>query len=241
MSPSYRKGVDRTEAYTVLTNGLKAYAFGTIYAFPIGRETKMAIFSQNRTNQPTATKAGRKWATTTLLICGAFTIWAQYDWPGLPDWVVSVIVAVFPPIVSFITSHLISYLNPKTKWTKGLIYGGFGAIIVTAMAGSAMHILRTVHDAGQPWHTAWTYIFLADAPMLLAGVVLSIKVSGTAVRTIRTSETKDVEPAKVKEPIKKAVPAKTTKPAVKRTTPAKAVKPSQATSVPAFSSKSGDS
>lgn len=199
----------------------------------------MAIFGQNGTNQTTATKAGRKWATATLAICGAFTIWAQYDWPGIPHWVVSVIVAVFPPIVSFVTSHIVSYLNPKTKWTKALVYGGFGAIILSAMTGSAVHIFRTVTEAGQPWYSALTYVFMSDAPMLLAGVVLSLKVTGTTARVNRTIETKDVEAPKVEVTPKKVVPAKTTKPAVKKTTPAKTTKPSQAVPEPAFSSKSG--
>lgn len=184
-------------------------------------------------NQTTATKSGRRWATATLAICGLFTIWAQYDWPFMPDWVRTVVVAVFPPVVSFVGSHLVSYMRPKNTSQKVLVWGGFGLIILCAMIGSATHILNTVMQAGQPWYSAITYIFMADAPMLLAGVVLSIKVTGTTQRTTQAKETVTAIPAKATPAPKKAAPVKSTKPVVKAPTVRKSTKPSQ--TVPKFS------
>jgi hypothetical protein len=253
--PFWRKGASRTlwaDSLGFWNNWVHLHPNGyqTDYlllwydsCLPARGETKMAIWNRNRTSQPTATKSGRRWATTTLVVCGLFTIWAQYDWSFVPDFAVPIIVAVFPPIVSFVSSHLISYLNPKTKWTKTFVYGGFGAVIASAMTGSALHILRTVHDAGQPWHTAWTYVFMADAPMLLAASVLAIKVTGTATKTNRTTETKSAETETVVAAPKKVTPTKTTKPAARKTTPAKSTKPSQTVptpSIPTFSTPLDD-
>jgi hypothetical protein len=204
----------------------------------------MSIFSRNGTSQTTATKSGRRWATWTLILCGTFTIWAQYDWPFMPNWAVPIVVAVFPPIVSFFTTHVVSHLNPKTKGTKILVYGGSGAVIASAMTGSAMHIWDTVREAGQPVYTAWTYVFMADAPMLLAAAILAIKVTGTKQAANRTNATVVATPPTAVVPVKKATPAKTTKPAVKKTTPAKTTKPSRTAPtppIPTFSTPLDDS
>jgi hypothetical protein len=174
----------------------------------------------------TRTQKGKGWATLTLLACATFSLWANVRSGQL--YRDSIVVSVMPPIVAFCTTKLIAYFSPRTKWTKALIYGGFGLITVVAMYGSGWHIVEYVHSTGQPWATAVSYVFITDAPMLLAAGVLVQKVPMTQSRT---------EPAKVVQPPQAPPqpPAKKTAPA-KRTTPAKATKATKAAkpTVPSF-------
>src|SRR5258706_13996581 len=108
----------------------------------------------------TRSQKGHAWATATLVICGTFSVYANVRSGQL--YRDSIIVSVLPPVVAFITSHLISYFNPSKKWTKALIYGGFGTICVIAMYGSGWHIYSFVSQTGQHWTTAISYIFITD-------------------------------------------------------------------------------
>lgn len=163
----------------------------------------------------TRQQRGETWATAALVICGAFSIWANVRSGQLQAE--NVVVSVFPPIVAFVVSHLISYFNPRTKWGKGLVYGVGGLIAMFAMYGSGYHIVETVMHTGQPLQTAISYIFITDAPMLLAAVILAEKMGTARETTNRTIPTTKTVPAK------KASPAKVTNPA-KTTPPTKAVK-----------------
>jgi len=89
----------------------------------------------------------------------------------------SVIVSVFPPIVAFATSHLISYFNPRKTGHRVLIWGIGGIVLLFAMYGSGWHIWDYVIKTGQHWTTGIAYIFITDVPMLLAAVILVEKVS----------------------------------------------------------------
>lgn len=173
----------------------------------------------------TRTQKGKGWATLTLLACATFSLWANVRSGQL--YRDSIVVSVMPPIVAFLTTKLIAYLSPRTTWTKALVYGGFGLITVVAMYGSGWHIVEYVHSTGQPWATAVSYVFITDAPMLLAAGVLVQKVPMTQNRT---------EPAKVVAPPQAPKATKATATPAKRTTPAKAAKATKATvpPVPAF-------
>src|SRR5689334_22586606 len=167
---------------------------------------------------------GKWWATGTLVICAAFSIWANVR-SGQMNYE-SVIVSVMPPIVAFFSSHLIGYFNPTKIGQRILVWGIGGIIMVIAMYGSGWHIYDYVIRTGQHWTTAIAYIFITDAPMLLAAVILVDKVP-TAQTTTNT----------VKAPVKAqkvASPAKATKPPTKRTSPAKVTTPAK-TVKPAFS------
>lgn len=158
---------------------------------------------------------GKWWATGTLVICGAFSIWSNIR-SGQMNYE-SVITSVFPPIVAFLSSHLISYFSPTKIGQRVLVWGIGGIIMTIAMYGSGWHIFDYVSKTGQHWTTAISYIFITDAPMLLAAVILVDKVP-TAKTTTNT----------VKAPVKAqkvASPAKATKPPAKRTPPAKRVTP----------------
>lgn len=174
-------------------------------------------------------QSGRMWATLTLVICGAFSLFANVRSGMLA--MEPIIVSIFPPIVAFASSHLISYYNPQTKWTKAIVYGGFGLVCTFAMIGSGKHIVDTVVRAGQPFEIAVIYIFMTDMPMLLAAGILVTKVSTSKTTTKAENRT---SPAKATTPAKKTVPAKapvqTT--AKKAATPRKTTKP--AAIVPTF-------
>ena len=178
----------------------------------------------------TKAQKGRMWATVTLLVCGTFSLYANVRSGSFAQD--SVIVSAFPPVVAFLSSHLISYFNPKTIWTKVTVYGGFGFISVIAMYGSGYHIVEFVTHTGQPWTTAISYIFMADAPMLLSAGILITKVTTsqsateTGKTTNRTTPAKKTTPAKVANAPKPVVSSTTTKPPARRTT---APKPTVAT------------
>jgi hypothetical protein len=165
---------------------------------------------------------GKRWATYTLLICGAFSIWANVR-SGQMNYE-SVIVSVFPPIVAFATSHLISYFNPRKTGHRVLIWGIGGIVLLFAMYGSGWHIWDYVIKTGQHWTTGIAYIFITDVPMLLAAVILVEKVSTAQQATSPAKAVKtDIAASTVKAPVKaqKAVrPAKAATPP-KRTSPAK--------------------
>ncbi len=172
----------------------------------------------------TRTQKGRAWATATLLTCGVFSLYANVRSGQL--YRDSVIVSVLPPVVAFLSSHLISYFSPRTKWTKAFVYGGFGLICLFAMYGSGWHIVDFVTKAGQHWTTAIIYVFITDAPMLLAAGILIERVSTTRTTTTKTEPVKATEPAKKATPVKAVAKPQTTpvppKPATKRTSRAKA-------------------
>ena len=102
---------------------------------------------------------------------------------------------------------------------KTVIYGGFGLICAFAMYGSGWHIVDFVSRNGQHWTTAVIYVFITDAPMLLAAGILIEKVTTAKITTKQTA------PAKRTTPAKATVAAKSTKPKVpaKRTTSTKPV------------------
>ena len=182
----------------------------------------------------TRTQKGKGWATLTLIACGAFSLWANVRSGMLSRD--SIVVSVLPPVVAFLTTKLIAYLSPKTKWTKTLVYGGFGLITLVAMYGSGFHIVEFVMKTGQPWLTAISYVFIADAPMLLAAAVLVAKVPMQVSQAKPATETK---PTPTPKPVK-AAPAKTVAPkatnAPQKAVPAK--RTSRATKAqPAFSNK----
>jgi hypothetical protein len=179
----------------------------------------------------TKAQKGKFWATVTLLVCGAFSIFANVRSGRLESE--SVVVSVMPPVVAFLSSHLISYFSPRNLVGKILVYGVGGLIAIFAMYGSGWHIVEFVVRTGQPWTTAVSYVFITDAPMLLAAAILIEKVStarsdaNAANRTTTTPKTKATTPVKQAPPAKATVAAKTTKPPAKR-----AVAPK--TTVPTF-------
>jgi len=199
----------------------------------------MEIFSRNGKNPPTRHQKGKRWATLTLLLCGSFSIWANVRSGQINAE--SVIVSVFPPVVAFAVSHLIAYFNPRGWVQKVGVYGILGLIMTIAMYGSGWHIFDYVTLSGQHWTTAIAYIFITDAPMLVAAGILVAKVPTTTTAVNRTPPA-NVTPPTI--PAKKTTPAKTTKPAAKRTTPAKTTKPSQKVPtppIPTFSTPLDDS
>lgn len=139
----------------------------------------------------------------------------------------SIITSVFPPIVAFLSSHLISYFSPTKIGQRILVWGIGGIIMTIAMYGSGWHIYDYVARTGQHWTTAISYIFITDAPMLLAAVILVDKVptAKTATNTVKA-------PVKAQ---KATSPAKATKPPVKRTTPAKVATPAKSAKPDIFS------
>lgn len=154
---------------------------------------------------------GRAWATATLVICGAFSIWANVRSGQLAAE--NVVVSVFPPIVAFLTSHLISYFSPKNNLQKILVWGGMGLIMVAAMIGSGTHITETVMRTGQSMKIGLVYVFFTDAPMLLAGIILVIKVptTQTVAKPVTPREKpQSTQPAKKAATPAKRAPAKTT-------------------------------
>jgi hypothetical protein len=181
---------------------------------------------------------GHAWATGTLAICGIFSIYANVRSGQIATE--PVVISVFPPIVAFLTSKLIAYFNPKGKIAKIAVYGGFGIVCLISMGASGFHIVDTVVRNGQEWYVGLMYVFITDAPMLLAAGILVQKVP-----TAMTAE-KAPEPAvktvaaKATSPAKAAAPAKTTKPPAKRTSAAKTTKPSRTQPTPSFSAKVDD-
>lgn len=159
---------------------------------------------------------GRRWATATLVVCGAFSIWANVRSGSLHAE--NVVVSVLPPVVAFLTSHLVTYFNPTKTGHKVMIWGGMGSITILAMVGSGTHIIDTVTRTGQHWLIGLTYVFITDAPMLLSAAILIDKVPTAQTVANRTSAAK---------PAKKTVPAKATAPkkAAPRPSRAKVVKP----------------
>ncbi len=153
---------------------------------------------------------GRRWATFTLVICGAFSIWANVRSGSLG--VENVVISVFPPIVAFATSHLLGYFSPRKTGQKLLVWGGMGSVMIFAMIGSGTHIIDTVTKTGQHTLIGFVYIFITDAPMLLAGAILVEKVptaqlvSSSATAANRTSAAKATSKT---TPAKAAVQKKT--------------------------------
>lgn len=177
----------------------------------------------------TKAQKGKFWATMTLLVCGAFSLFANVRSGRLESE--SVIVSGLPPVVAFFTSHLISYFSPRNLVGKVLVYGVGGLIALCAMYGSGWHIYEFVVRTGQPWTTAISYIFITDAPMLLAAAILIEKVptvrsvTTETNRTTTTPKTKATTPVKQASPAKATVAAKTTKPPAKRAVAPKPVVP----------------
>lgn len=181
----------------------------------------------------TRAQKGRLWATATLVVCLSFSLWANVESGRFEAK--SIAVSAMPPIVAFFCSHLISYFAPRTKLMKTVIYGGFGAITAFAMYGSGYHIINFVMSTGQPWETAISYVFITDAPMLLAAGILIEKVT-TARSATAPAKQATTAPVKTTAPNPKVttVAKTTTAPkATKATTPAKAAKAAKAT-VPVF-------
>jgi hypothetical protein len=149
---------------------------------------------------------GRRWATLTLVLCGAFSLWANVRSGNLGTE--NIVISAFPPIVAFATSHLIGYFNPRKMGQKVLVWGGMGSVMVFAMIGSGTHIADTVIKEGQPWYIGIVYIFITDAPMLLAGAILVEKVP--TAQTVQSTQPVS-SPAKrtpAKKAATKAIPAK---------------------------------
>lgn len=177
---------------------------------------------RTKTDKPpvTRTEKGKRWATATLVFCGMFSIWANVRSGQMNTE--SVIVSIVPPIVAFLTSHLISYKNPRTIGQKVLIWGILGLIMIFAMYGSGWHIFDYVVKTGQHWTTGIVYIFITDAPMLVAATILVQKVPSTAqTSTNRTKATASV--AKATTAAKKTTAPKATQ-AAKRTNATKSTK-----------------
>jgi hypothetical protein len=160
----------------------------------------------------TRTQKGKAWATATLVICGAFSIWANIrSGQFLAE---NIIVSGFPPIVAFVTSHLISLFNPRKVLSKVMIYGGFGLVCLVAMYGSGWHIYTYALENGQHWSAAVSYVLMTDTPMLLAAAILATKVPTTQTQPTPTKRT---------PPIKKATTPRAASPVKKATTRAKPV------------------
>lgn len=166
---------------------------------------------------------GHNWATGTLLFCGAFSLYTNVRSGQIATE--PVIISAFPPIVAFLSSKLIAYFNPRGWVAKLFVYGGFGIICVISMGASGFHIVDTVMRNGQSWYVGLMYIFITDAPMLLAAGILVQKVPTTINRTEPDKKIQTVVTPAI--PATKTTPAKTTKPATKRTAPTKTTKPSQ--------------
>lgn len=153
---------------------------------------------------------GRRWASFTLVICGAFSIWANVRSGSLG--VENVVISVFPPIVAFATSHLIGYFSPRKTGQRVLVWGGMGTVMVFAMIGSGTHIIDTVTKTGQHTLIGFVYIFITDAPMLLAGAILVEKVpTAQAVARVATpaKQTSTAKATVKTNPAKTATPKKT--------------------------------
>jgi len=192
----------------------------------------------------TKAQKGAFWATGTLVLCGAFSIYSNVRSGQIEAE--NIIVSVFPPIVSFFASHLISYFSPRNIGQKLIVWGGMGLVVLFSMIGSGWHIVENTARLGQPIYVAIMYVFITDMPMLLAGVIIATKVS-TTVKTDTTVQKSQSTPKKAvaakatnapqtpTAPVKRATPAKATTPA-KRTSRAKAPQEAE----PAFSSKAED-
>ena len=140
--------------------------------------------TQKPTTPRTKTQKARFWATVTLVLCGSYSIWANVS-SGRANHD-SVVVSVLPPIVAFCLSHLIGYLNPKTRFQKILVWAGFGLSLLFAFIASGYHIWEKSYETGQPWYIALTYPFLSDIPMIFAAVALVQKVPATQTQTRQT-------------------------------------------------------
>jgi hypothetical protein len=178
------------------------------------RSQNMALFSKEG-KTVTRHQKGRRWATATLVVCGAFSIWANVRSGALHTD--SVVVSVLPPVVAFLTSHLVTYFNPVKLGQRLMIWGGMGSITILAMVGSGTHIVDTVTRTGQHWIIGVTYVFITDAPMLLSAAILIDKVPTAQLAANRTSATIPVK--KAATPAKKATPAKTAVPKKTAQTP----------------------
>lgn len=204
----------------------------------------MAIFGRNRTNPTTRYQKGRRWATATLAFCSLFSMYANVRSGQIS--VESVLWSAAPPTVLFLTVHVISYLTPKSRIRKALVWFGLGFVTIVAFGASGYHIVTQAMENGQPWYTALCYPFLLDIPSLMCAAVLVTKDKVTQAAQIVQAV---AIPATVPTPpkatparanaAKRATPAKTTKPAVKAS-PAKTTKPSQKTPTPTFSAKVED-
>lgn len=153
-------------------------------------------------NKPTTRyQKGRRWATSTLALCGLFSLYANVRFATFT--VESVIWSGFPAFVLFMTIHVISYINPKTALFKGLVWFGLGFVTIVAFGASGYHIVTEAMKNGQPFYTALCYPFLADIPSLMCAAILVQK------DTSRTQPAQPTQPAKKTTPAKKATPRKT--------------------------------
>lgn len=123
--------------------------------------------------------------------------------------------------MAFATSHLIGYFSPRKTGQKILVWGGMGSVMIFAMIGSGTHIADTVIREGQPWYIGIVYIFITDAPMLLAGAILVERVPTAQSVQVAATPAKRTSAAK---PATKASPAKATT-QKKSATPKPVVKP----------------
>lgn len=157
---------------------------------------------------------GRRWATVTLAVCGLFSMYANVRSGQLA--LESIIWSGFPPLVLFLTVHVISYLSPRSRVSKGLVYGGLGFVVLVAFGGSAYHIVEQAMQHGQPWYTALTYPFIADIPSLMCAAVLAkrdVRAERAEMPQERATQPKVATQAKKTTPPKSAQSPKATKPA----------------------------
>lgn len=192
-----------------------------------------------RGNPLTTYQKGRRWAFWTVVATGAFSAFSNVRSGKIEAEPIA--YSVFPLFALFLAIHLIGYLNPKTKFRKGLVYVGLGITALVAFGMSGFHIYEQASRNGQPFLIALFYPFVVDFPSMIAAVVLTKKDVSLPNRT--NGAKTEQAPAKVPtaaKATKAAVPAKTT-PArangtsktslAKTTTPAKTVKPKETTTM----------
>lgn len=189
----------------------------------------MAIWTKGPKPPVTRYQKGRRWATVTLAVCGLFSMYANVRSGNLA--LENVLWSGFPPLVLFLTVHVISYLSPRSKVSKALVYGGLGFVVLVAFGGSGWHIVTEALAHGQTWYTAWTYPFIADIPSLMCAAVLAkrdVRAERAEIPQVVTQPAQRTSPAKKTSTTKKTTAQKTPKPSTK---PQQALEPL----VPAFS------
>lgn len=172
-------------------------------------------------------KKGRRWATATLVLTGLFSIWFNVRSGQIATE--PVLMSVMPVVVLFLTIHLITYLNPRTKLHKVLIYGGLGLVTIVAFGMSGYHLFTQALHNGQPVLIAITYPFIVDVPSVISAVILVEKVP------VERSSANRTQPTKATVPVKKATTAKAPTKATSKPKTASPAKPSTPSTPDIFS------
>lgn len=175
----------------------------------------MAIWSKGPKPTTTRYQKGRRWATVTLAVCGAFSMYANVRSGDIT--LEGALWSGFPPLVLFLTVHVISYLSPRSRMSKALVYGGLGFVVIAAFAGSGFHIFEQAVQHGQPPLMALSYPLIVDIPSLMCAAILAkrdVKAESVENRQLAASQAKATQTAakKANPPKKATVPQKANKP-----------------------------